>query len=117
MTWDEVLERDDIVGGDLEIKENGDLYRGPIKTIELTGEKIVIEREWTALLPLASGKKGDFWQKWENNQISFHQDFCLPNDIGAGRVLFEIPTVGWGVIFPKGGSKLDPAKVEGLELN
>lgn len=37
MTWEDVLARDDIVGGDIETQEGNCVYRGPISAIRMEG--------------------------------------------------------------------------------
>ena len=46
--------------------------------------------------------------------ISFERNAVKPTDIGEGRIFCTVPHLGVFTIFPKDGSKLDPAKVEGL---
>ncbi|MFA5888638.1 MAG: hypothetical protein WCW47_01370 [Candidatus Paceibacterota bacterium] len=111
MTWEDVLRRDDIVGGDLETQEDGTYYRGPISKIELRDGLIFFESPWVArLVP------GSEWEKWQIFPFYINPTEVSPQDIGDGRIMFTMPFLGAGVIFPKGGSKLDPAKVKGLQL-
>ncbi len=109
MTWEQVLQRDDIIGGDLETHENGSIYRGPISGIEIRGGRVHFEVPWVAKLENGT---------WKNYPVYpfFVDASSAPGEIGGGRIHFEIPFIGFGVIFPKGGSKLDPARVEGLNL-
>ncbi|MBI4434793.1 hypothetical protein HY635_03205 [Candidatus Uhrbacteria bacterium] len=112
MTWEDVLKRDDIVGGDIESHEDGYVYRGPISSFRLESGMIRFESPWCARMPedMSAG-----WKPWDITS-SFVSASITPNDIGDGRVQFMMPGLGFAVIFPKGGSKLDPAKVEGLRL-
>ncbi len=110
MDWHEVLERDDLVGGDLETQEDGHVFRGPILSIELRDDKIFIESEWVAYLR-GDGK----WEKWQNNGVFVNIGHSHPREISEGRIFFTMPYLGVATIFPKGGSKLDPSKVEGLD--
>jgi len=112
LTWKEVLKRDDIVDGDCETQEDGDIYRGPISSIELEGDAIVIKSPWVAKMVLSEGK----WKKWHILRLSINPKEISPQDIGQGRISFTMPLLGIATIFPKGGSKLDPSKVEGLEI-
>ena len=112
MTWDEILKRDDLVGGDLETQEDGDVYRGPLEKIERQGDMIRFSSPWTARM---LGSQPGSWEKWHITSCSVTAD-VKPQDIGDGRICFTMPFLGHGVIFPKGGSKLDPAKVKGLEI-
>ncbi len=111
MRWEDVLRRDDIVGGDLETQENGVVYRGPISKVELKDGTVFFESPWIGIL----GEDGG-WRKGVFNCCSINAAISPPRDIGDGRIQFNMPGLGLGVIFPKGGSKLDPAKVEGLRL-
>lgn len=112
MTWEEVLRRDDIVGGDIETHEDGHVYRGPISSFRIEGGMVRFESPWCARMPedMSSG-----WKKWDIT-AGFVSTSIVPNDIGDGRVQFEMPWLGFGVIFPKSGSKLDPTRVEGLTV-
>src|SRR3989338_3612437 len=107
MKWEEVLQRDDIIGGELETQEAGSLYRGPIGEIKLEGGTVYITSPWMAKM----SKTG--WKAWDKTSCSVGAD-CEPKDIGSGRLWFNMPMLGFGVIYPKGGSRLDPDRVEGL---
>lgn len=111
LTWERVLERDDLIGGDIENHENGDVYRGPLESIEIKNGQVFFTSPWTAKLNRETGE----WRKWHINSCSINEK-SLPGDIGDGRLQFNMPGLGMAVIFPKGGSKLDPKKVKGLEL-
>lgn len=110
MTWEDVLKRDDIVGGDLETQENGEIFRGPISRIVLKGGYVQFDSPWCARME--DGK----WVTWPVYPCSVKALLCSPRDIGNGCVQFSMPFLGFGVIFPKGGSKLDPNEVEGLKI-
>ena len=112
ITWEEVLERDDIVGGDIETQEDGDVYRGPIESIEKSDDSIIIKSPWLAKMTPGEG----VWRKWNITSMSINPSHIHPQDIGNGRIFFQMPMLGGATIFPKGGSKLDPSKVEGLEV-
>jgi len=116
MEWQEIVNRDDIVGGDIEAQECGDVYRGPIESITIDGDMVIIKSAWMAKLPNGLHGSGE-WEKWGITQLVFNAKFIKPQDIGSGRIFFQMPTLGVATIFPKGGSKLDPAKVKGLETD
>jgi hypothetical protein len=50
MTWKQVMERDDIVGGCLEVCDGGDVYRGPVSSIKLEEGVVRIDLSWMAKL-------------------------------------------------------------------
>ena len=113
MTWEEVLQRSDLVGGELETQEDGCIYRGPIGKIELKDGYLHITSPWVARLDPSSGSG---WKKWENNPFFVDAKLATPRDIGEGRIHFNVLGLGHATIFPAGGSKLDPVRVEGLSL-
>jgi len=112
MEWQEVIARDDIIGGDIETQESGDVYRGPLKSIRLDENGIVhFECDWMAVMKGWRGK----WRKWNRTSSSINGIMCKPQDNG-GRIRATVPTMGPIVIFPRGDTQLDPANVEGLNL-
>jgi len=112
MTWKELLERDDIIGGDLETREGQHIYRGPIEKIEIKGDCIYFTSPWTGRKHIEGGS----WENWHINVCYVNTD-VVPQDIGNNRIYFSMPYIGSAIIYPKGGSKLDPRKVKGLEIN
>jgi len=109
--------REDILGGDLEAKEDGDVYRGPIKAMHVGNGSLVIELEWVA--KMTPGKTG--WEVFtppEGYSLYLALDGIVqPQDIGQNRIFYDMPGLGHATIFPQGGSKLEPAKVKGLNLS
>ena len=110
MTWEQVLQRNDIVDGDVETQEDGYVYRSPISGVEMRNGMVHFEAPWAARME--DGK----WKNWPVYPLSVNASTSQPSDMGSGRIQFNMPFLGFGVIFPKGGSKLDPSKVEGLNL-
>jgi hypothetical protein len=111
ITWEEIVKRDDIVGGELETQEDGEIFRGKISRIILKSDFVIIESEWVAKLDRNTAE----WKLCQNQPFPINADLIKPSDMGDGRICFTIPLLGFGVIFPKGTSTLDPAKVKGLE--
>lgn len=114
MTWEDVLKRDDIVGGDIETHEDGDIFRGPIESIALRDGVVLIRSPWIATTPELGNPNCGQWKKHSGASFCYVNVEIPPEDIGQDRLQFNMPLLGIGIIFPKGGSKLDPAKVEGL---
>lgn len=110
-TWEEIAKRDDIVGGELETQEDGEIFRAKISKVTLENGFFTIESEWVAKMDT----KAASWILWENQPFPVNTKFVKPSDIGDGRISFTLPGLGIAVIFPKGGSQLDPAKIKGLE--
>jgi len=105
-------------GGQLEIqnRNEGYLYRGEIESVEVDDDSIRVKFAWLA--------KGEGYpplpERWVNDEgldYAVSRMFCSASDIGDGRVTINVSIV-WEVLvfFPPDGSKLDPAKVEGLVL-
>ena len=111
LTWEDVLKRTDLIGGDIESVEDGVPYRGPLSKIEMDETMVHFFSPWCAYLDLQTGE----WKKWNITSCSVIKEI-LPVDIGGGRVCFSLPLLGPCTLFPKGGSKLDPTKVKGLDL-
>jgi len=125
LTWEEVVTRADLVGGDFAFRECGVAYRGPIKAIRLEGGIfLVVELEWTATMnPETCGWEkcelgsGGFREKEITNTESYFVRGVSPENSGQWQIAFPISgTREWGVIYPKGGNKLDPATVKGLKV-
>lgn len=115
MTWEEIVAGGKFVGGDAETTEDGVVYRGPISEIVIEADsfgasnKLVhVKNLWVAKL----GKDG-VWRHVPNPGRLFWQASSLPRE-SSGRVIATLPFLGHAVLFPKDGSKLDPAKVVGL---
>lgn len=109
LTWDDVLKNEALIGGDIESQEDGVVYRGPLSELKADDNEIHFTSPWTARLNPSTAK----WEKWHLDTFWVTKEFP-PQDIGDGRILFRMPFLGHCTIFPKGGSKLDTCKVEGL---
>jgi len=107
LTWDDVLKRTDLIGGDIESFEDGTAYRGPLSKIEVDGDIVRFTSPWCARL------NGGEWENWHITSSFVNKDIP-PHYIGGGRVSFSVPFLGTCVIFPKNDSKLDAQKVKGL---
>jgi len=112
LTWEDVLKREDLIGGDLESQEDGMVYRGPLSEMKVVGDNIRFISSWMARMNPETCE----WKKWHINTLYVNKDMSKPQDLGDGRVFFQMPYLGVCTIFPKGGSKLDPARVEGLDV-
>jgi len=116
----EVLSR--YVGGQLEIQnqQGGYLYRGEVAEVTVEGEgdraEVKVKFAWVA--------KGEGYPPWPERWVKYDDlDYGVSliiasaSEIGDDRLCLNIPITGeLAVFFPPNGSKLDPAKVEGLDL-
>ena len=110
LTWNDVLARDDLIGGDIESQEDGIAYRGPLIKIEEDRDAIRFTTSWMARLNPTTGT----WENWHITSWFVSKNEITPQDIREGRVFFTLPFLGVCTIFPKGGSKLEESKVRDL---
>ena len=119
LTWEEVLKRDDIVNGDIQIDEDGYILRGPINEIAIENGYVYIRVLWMARRKInrMSVELGNVWEYCRKKFHSVSADI-LPLDIGRGRISIvkKSDPKSWAIIYPKGDEKLDPANVRGLEI-
>lgn len=106
------------VGGQMEIQNTIEqyIYRGEIKTIAVINNTLKVKFNWVA--------KGDGfppiphkWVKEDTLDYGLGLEICAVSDIGNDRLCLDAHITGeLCVLYPLGGSKLDPAKVEGLKV-
>lgn len=109
-TWDEVIARDDIIGGQLEIEESDCPTRSFLTKIVRRGSTIRFEHDWTAHQPVPG--------RWEFFKAPFsamiNEEFGgKPSVERDGRITFGIHRVGPATIYPKGHPDLlDPGTID-----
>ena len=114
------------VGGQMEIQNPNKnyIFRGKIETIAVVGEDLVVKFAWLAKgkgdLPIPAG-----WVKDDNLDYSTNLEICSVSNIGPSdseiggddRICIMSQFIGEVIVlYPPDGSKLDPAKVEGLVI-
>ena len=106
------------IGGQMEIQNEveGYIFRGEVKMIAVENGSLKVGFAW-----LAKGDSFPLPTKWrsdENLDYAANLELYDISDIGDERLGLQSSIVGeFAVLFPPDGSKLDPAKVEGLQLN
>ncbi len=130
MGWEQVMSRNDVIGGDLEffIPPCG-VIRGPIYDIlvkptgflriytEWLAEKILHQPiAWVGLEYLQSAGLHGSWKQWMGKSKTDARDERLVFDNGR-TINLMVGTGWWGIIHPMGTTKLDPANVGGLILD
>jgi len=113
-------------GGQMEILNEGEgyIYRGEVETIAVENDELRVRFVW-----LAKGEEFPpvpmRWVKSDNLDYALSLEICSASDIGPSggdvggdsRLCLNSSIVGETVVlYPPNGSKLDPSKVEGLEL-
>ncbi len=110
--WEMIAARTDLIGGDCESREDGDVYRGPLKRIFIEESQVTFEMSWSATRP-------DDSDQWIVHHVhTFFTDIEGTRSTidSNGKVDFFMKFLGPVVIFPKGQNNLDPATVKGLKL-
>lgn len=116
MDWREVLLRDDVVGGDIKSQGVRSVSRGPVKKAWIEGAQVCFETEWAACRSLSSGQHWPVPWSHGVTSIFFAPITATPNLIG-GVISCMRPSRSPLVIFLKGGDRLDPSVVKGLEIH
>jgi len=106
------------VGGQLEIQNRIEeyIYRGEVSEAVVNGNELHVKFKWVAKgdgLPLPA--------KWVNEKKTTYDVSLLTSsitEIDSGRIAIQTRFVSNEILvfYPPNGSKLDPAKVEGLAL-
>lgn len=105
-------------GGQAEIQNprEGYMFRGEVDDIYVSGGTLTIRFAWMAeakgFPPLPAR-----WVNYTPRDYRASLELYSVSDIGDGRIALQSLIVGeTTVLFPAGGSTLDPSKVEGLEF-
>jgi hypothetical protein len=109
------------VGGQAEAQNNIEeyLYRGEIEEIKVVGDTannnhdLSIKFAWLAKYDYAAGQ----WKNYHQLNYTSSLFAASANDIGDNRIAISFPfSKELLVLFPNGGSRLDPNEVIGLSL-
>lgn len=111
------------VGGQIEVQNPGDgyIFRGEIATAIIENNRFRVTCTWLAK-GVGTIPAIERWVKDDNLEYAAKLEVYSVSDIGPGteggnRLCLQSGIVGeTAVLFPPDGSKLDHAKVEGLEL-
>lgn len=112
MTWQEVLEQDIWVGGDLESHETFSVFRGRIERLETRGNTLIWHFSW-----LAKRRHNDeSWQKIKPKPFSVNMNALRPQEQEGGGFGYAT-SFGTTYIIPKFGPILDETKVVVPDVN
>lgn len=109
MRWSDVLDRTDIVGGNIQTIEDGLKYCGLISEIVLDDGILHIKMLWTAQLC-----EGSEWKRVRTTSCHVDTRVASPHEYEDGLIRFRIPSVGDATIYPKNMSIVHASMVEGL---
>lgn len=108
----EILEK--YAGGQLEIQNSVEhyIYRGEIERAWVEGAEMHVRFKW-----VAKADEAFQWQAVDDLDYGASLEITSANEIGENRIHYSVMYV-WesGTFFPPDGSKLDPARVIGLQL-
>lgn len=113
MTWEDVLRRDDIVGGDILMVEHGVSFQGQIVELGQEGNTALIRVSWCA-----RRNRGEaVWRAVDQKPFLFPLDQLILGDQPERRIRIVTAFSGEGFFFPVGDHQtLDPYLVQGLSL-
>lgn len=108
------------IGGQMEIRKQGGryLYRGEIKSIAVKNSNLKLKFAW-----LAKGERFPYFSKhWVNDDkldYGASLEIYHVSEIRNGCLLLNSSIIDELVVFypPDGSNKLDPSRVEGLQLS
>lgn len=102
------------VGGQAEIQNSSEnyIFRGEISEVSVEGLELALKFDWLAK---GKGMPPAGWVKADRDDYAISLEMCGVSDISAGRLCIDCAPIGeLTILYPKGGSRLDPSKVEGL---
>lgn len=102
------------VGGQLEVQNlsEGYIYRGEIERAWVEKDELKVRFKWFAQMKKVGG-----WQTVGKLDYSVSTFLVSATNIGDNRIFYNVMGTGEsGTFFPPEGSRLDPSKVEGLQL-
>ncbi len=113
--WNTLFERGYIVGGDLEVRLDDVILRGPITRVTFSGASVVVNRAWVAQYDPYQHPRWTHHSGADEVRLRFDVN---PEDMDDGSVQFELHHgKGTAVLHPKGcGRGLRPEHVVGLKL-
>ncbi len=113
LTWEEVIKRDDIIGGTIKIYECNHVYRGKIRSLKIEGEQVFIDLDGAErALSLDENEK----KHWKHSVVSsfFWKKICLATPVRDGPISFVISNLSFALIYPKGVDDPDFVKAKRL---
>lgn len=100
------------IGGQLGVQSSSERYRGEIANITIKDNELQVELLWNAKCKNFNKKKLKYTK---DNKLYYTAELRSISDINKEGTCLISSLIGETIIlFPKGGSRLDPAKVKGL---
>lgn len=116
MQWNDLLPS--IIGADLEIRLEGEVYRGPVAAVDNDVNRATISFAWLAKRrredePIETAEQRD-WIVWRLGEVAVDKSH-KPMQVSGGRVCFSDARGGYYTVYPA-DQRLDPGAVQGLSL-
>lgn len=109
MTWEDIEEREDVVGGYFEFHEDGRVLIGPISHVFRRKGSVSIHLTWTAYRPEGDAAKP--WRLTLPGVISFREDDATPFVVDQTKISTVIPWLGMTTLYLKGSMEIDPSTI------
>lgn len=113
MQWEELVKIPGIIGKDMQLEEDGHIYRGPISHINIAEPEASFKTLW-----LAEKIEGR-WIKIESLGKSLcgtNKKITCPGEIVDEKIIIGIPYIGMVTIFLSEKDKLNPADILNFQL-
>ena len=113
ITWEDVLGREDLVGGEILCVEGESIARGPIQSITDHTMTTRVGVEWCACRDI---RDVEYRVNPRTTCVLITRE-VEPFDIGMGRILFPFPRrQGYAVISPRGWPRMIRARSRGFSF-
>lgn len=109
LSWEYVLSRKDLLGGDIEISAPSTSSRGPLISISIDCNVVIFKTAWWAKFCSESRS----WKVY-GNELLYLSTTVTPTDGDSGRIFFHVPFLGTCTMYPYGDISLPSTSVLGL---
>jgi len=114
ISWEEALRVPNLDQGEIEVQVFSDLKRGPISRVSVENNDVLFHLRWCAESDVAIS---DWIASPHATVIIFNMKETEVSPARDGRLIITGKNITVATIHPKGGERLDPEEVFGLDLN
>ena len=112
MEWEEIAHKKNITGSGVEIRENGFIYRGPLKAVHKMQDYIILVSSWTIM----RRKENILWRNSPITYFVINAD-NKPKENEKGELRFKQEAINRsGTIFPLNEEEIKNWKKHALAL-